>query len=159
MITQISFRRLFLLLLVLLVLTVHAQDYDEADAVDGVDFDAEEVVEAVIEEAVPEPEPEAVPEPEPERVAPTPVAAEKKKLSLPKIPKIKVPDFSKKITGVVGSVKDQSKKALDKVKSISKKDAKKVAAAVVGVWGVSVGVGWLAQNAGKPAVAIKKGKK
>lgn len=162
-----SLRRLLFLFFVLLVVAVHAQEeYEETGITEEVDIDAaDEIVEAtepVAEDPVPEPEPEPepVPAPEPEPVSPTPdVNQTPQKASLPKI---KLPEFSQKISEVVGKVKDQSKKAFDKVKSISQKDAKKVAAAVVGVWGVSVGVGWLAQNA-KPAAPIptngKKGKK
>lgn len=74
---------------------------------------------------VPEPEPEPVPEPEPEPV-PVPEPVQEKKEN-PLVVK--------------------SKALLEKVKSISQKDAKKIAAAVVGVWGVSAGVGWIVQNA------------
>jgi ATP-dependent Zn protease len=34
----------------------------------------------------------------------------------------------------------------DKVKNVSPSQAKKIAAGVLGVWGVSVGAGWVAQN-------------
>jgi len=46
-----------------------------------------------------------------------------------------------------GSMESKVNCMLDKIKNISQNDAKKIAAAVVGVWGVSAGVGWIAQNA------------
>ena len=65
-----------------------------------------------------------------------------------------------KIGCVVDKVVTKSKALVDRVKGMSKQDAKKVAAAVVGVWGVSVGVGWLAQAVkSEPSVTNKKGKK
>lgn len=59
-----------------------------------------------------------------------------------------------KITGAVDQVVDKSKKVLDRCKSMDKADVKKVAAAVVGVWGVAVGVGYLTQPGGVMAAVV-----
>lgn len=68
-----------------------------------------------------------------------------------------------KVAAAIGIVVDKSKEVADRAKSMSKQDAKKVAAAALGVWGVSVGVGWLAQTVAKDAppapTAGKKGRK
>ncbi|GKY94462.1 hypothetical protein MPSEU_000412100 [Mayamaea pseudoterrestris] len=153
-----TLRRLLFLLLVVLAVAIHAQEdeYEENGAVDEGDFDAaeEEHVEPVQEEESfepePEPEPEVDPEPEPQHEEAAHVTDEIK--SQTHSLKAKLPDFSKHISNIVDSVKVQSKRAVDKVKSISQKDAKKVAAAVVGVWGVGLGIGWLAQQNSKPTV-------
>jgi flagellar biosynthesis component FlhA len=50
------------------------------------------------------------------------------------------------VTGIVDKVTSEAKSVVERVKSMNKADAKKVAAAALGVWGVSVGVGWLAQT-------------
>jgi phosphoribosylpyrophosphate synthetase len=51
-----------------------------------------------------------------------------------------------KVAGLVDKVVSEAKSLVNRVKSMNKADAKKVAAAALGVWGVSVGVGWLAQT-------------
>jgi DNA anti-recombination protein RmuC len=48
--------------------------------------------------------------------------------------------------GLVDKVVSEAKSLVNRIKSMNKADAKKVAAAALGVWGVSVGVGWLAQT-------------
>lgn len=65
-----------------------------------------------------------------------------------------------KLSGFVDGIVGKSKSLVDKVKSVSKKDAKKIAAAVVGIWGVSVGVGYLTNQAAttpaNPTIAKRK---
>jgi hypothetical protein len=51
-----------------------------------------------------------------------------------------------KFERLTGEIEAKVKAALSRIKSVSQSDAKKVAAAVVGVWGASAGVGWIAQN-------------
>ena len=54
-----------------------------------------------------------------------------------------------KIKSQTSKVMDKCGSLVSKCKNMSKKDLKKAAVAVVGVWGVSVGVGWLVQTLGE----------
>jgi outer membrane biosynthesis protein TonB len=92
--------------------------------------EVEEEEEEVV--ADPEPEPEPTPEPEPE---PTPEPTPEPVKEVKEAP-TETPTLQAKVDSVIS-----------RVKNISQSDAKKIAAAVVGVWGVSAGVGWIAQNA------------
>jgi hypothetical protein len=56
---------------------------------------------------------------------------------------------------VVDKVKSKGKAVVDRAKTLSKDvDAKKVAAAAVGIWGVAVGVGYLTAGAGNGGSAV-----
>jgi ElaB/YqjD/DUF883 family membrane-anchored ribosome-binding protein len=68
-----------------------------------------------------------------------------------------------KVKSAVSSLKDtivsKSKDVVDKIKGIDKATAKKVAAGAIGVWGVSVAVGFLTKGNAAPETApAKKGK-
>ena len=106
----------------------------------------EMVVEETVIETPQEPEPvqqEAAPEVVVEEVVEEPVAVEEPEPAVEEV----VAAGKSKFSELVDTVVDKSKSLLDKVKSISKKDAKKIAAGVVGIWGVSVGVGYLTNQA------------
>jgi len=114
----------------------HVEDLDDDEIPSGdepmdeqVEEAAEDVYEEMVEEDPPVPE-ETVDEPVVPPVPPTPAVKEAG-------------------DSIVEKIVSKSKKLVDRVKSVSKKDAKKIAAGVVGIWGVSVGVGWLAQQAAK----------
>jgi hypothetical protein len=145
---------LLALLLLLFLSSPSAFVRGDEDAVEDFDETEEEA-----EEAAPEDDPvvEADPEPEPE-----PEAVEEKKAEpvVNVVPGIPVPDEGKNAPSLgskaknalgplVDKVVSRSRSAIDRVKNMSKSDAKKVAAAALGIWGVSVGVGWLAQTANK----------
>ena len=80
-----------------------------------------------------------------------------------------VGEAKKDAASVISTLKDKlfgvkdtvtSSGIVKRVKDISPSDAKKIAAGVLGVWGVSVGAGWLAQNINKAdADAGKNGKR
>jgi hypothetical protein len=147
---------LLLALLLLLFASMPSNLVRAEEDEDAVDFDedAEDLkAEAVDEEPVPEPEPE--PEPVQEKEA-EPVAQEAASVPVPDEPKKKgdsAPSLVSKAKGAVGPIVDKlvskGTSAIDRIKGMSKSDAKKVAAAALGIWGVSVGVGWLAQTANK----------
>lgn len=152
---------MLLLALVLFCLTsprlyVRAQEETEVDL-----DDSEPMVEddepVVTEEAAPEEpeiveeEPVVIEEEEPVVEAPTPEPT-------PAVVKKEGSAIKEKVSSLFGCVKSKCKAGIDKVKGVSSKDAKKIAAAVLGVWGVSVGVGWLAQTANQPA-KVEAGKK
>jgi sorbitol-specific phosphotransferase system component IIBC len=61
--------------------------------------------------------------------------------------------LKEKVSAVMNTVKNKSNLVVDKIKNVSPSDAKKIAAGVLGVWGVSVGAGWVAQNINKNNVA------
>jgi ElaB/YqjD/DUF883 family membrane-anchored ribosome-binding protein len=65
-----------------------------------------------------------------------------------------------KVKSAVASAKDcivsKSKAVVDKVKGIDKATAKKLAAGAIGVWGVSVAVGFLTKGNSAPEVPAKK---
>ena len=63
-----------------------------------------------------------------------------------------------KATDLIKTVSSETKGLVDKAKNISPSDAKKIAAGVLGVWGVSVGAGWLAQNINKQEEEPAKGR-
>jgi hypothetical protein len=149
---------LLALLLLLFLSSPSAFVRCDEDAVEDLDESGEEAEDAAQEDepAVEEADPEPEPEPEPE-------AVEEKKAEpvVNVVPGIPVPGGETKSTPSLGSkaksalgplvdkVVSRSKSAIDRVKNMSKSDAKKVAAAALGIWGVSVGVGWLAQTANK----------
>ena len=54
-------------------------------------------------------------------------------------------------SSVVEGLKDKIKSLVDKVKSLDKPTMKKIAAGAIGVWGVSLAVGWLTKGSGSPA--------
>jgi phage-related protein len=66
-----------------------------------------------------------------------------------------------KLVTVKENVSKKTSLVTDKIKNVSPSHAKKIAAGVLGVWGVSVGAGWVAQNINKAAApeeeAIKGG--
>lgn len=147
-------RWILLLALLLLVFLSSPSVCVRADE-DAVDFDEsaeEEQAEEVYEDPAPEPEPEPEPEPIEEKEA-EPVAEEVAAVPVPEEASSDSSTLSSKAKDAVGSMVEKivsrSKSAIDRVKSMSKSDAKKVAAAALGIWGVSVGVGWLAQTANK----------
>lgn len=154
-------RWMLLLALLLLLFVSSPANLVRAEEEDAVDFDesAEDVqAEVVDEEPVPEPEPEPEPELEPEPVQEKeaePVVQEAASVPVPDEPKKgdSAPSLVSKAKGTVGPLVDklvsQGRTAIDRIKGMSKSDAKKVAAAALGIWGVSVGVGWLAQTANK----------
>jgi len=66
-----------------------------------------------------------------------------------------VANIKAKVTAIVEKVVKESTTLVDKCKSIDPATAKKVAAGVLGAWGVVAGGGWLAGNvagAGKETV-------
>jgi hypothetical protein len=144
-----------LLLIALLACAVFAQDgsYEDTTVVD-----MDELLEQDLQEPV--------------VVQEEPVAAKVPKEEPPVVVKEQVPPLVKEqaslpkpVTELIQMAKDTAAQALDKIKSLSKKDVKKAAAAALGVWGVSVAVGWLAQTSShhKPTTAAfvskAKGKK
>ena len=121
--------------------------------------------EPVQEEPEPVPEPEPEPEPEVNHPAPVPeqapavteeVSSEASKAGT--FVSSKLAPIKEKVLAAVGKVVDCAKSMIDRVKNMSKTQVKKVAAAVLGVWGVSVGVGYLtsASSAAKDVVGKKK---
>ena len=163
-----SIRWIQLLLVILVLFTashqIIAQD-DENDVVyeEAVQHEeevaTEEVIEepAVVEEVPPQVEEVVAVEEEPvvEEAAPTFVPPKEKTIEVDETPSsIKkasgslVDSVVTKSKSVVECSKEKVSKLIDRIKTLDKNDAKKVAAAALGIWGVSVGVGWLA-GAGK----------
>lgn len=93
--------------------------------------------------------------PEPVKKEPVPPPKEEKAKEVPPTPKpdTKKAPAKKENSGesLVEKIVSKSKNAVDRVKNMSKKDAKTVAAYAIGIWGVTAGVGWLAaqNNGGK----------
>ena len=128
---------------------------------------AEETVPAEPEpEEEPEPEPvvedpEPEPEPEPEPVKEDPVVEEE-----PAKEAVKsegsgsgiVGEAISKVTGCIDTCLGKTKAFVKRCKNMSKKDMTKTAVAAVGLWGVSVAVGWLVESA-KSETAPPKGRK
>ena len=52
------------------------------------------------------------------------------------------------VSGVVESAKSKATAIVDKAKSITPEQMKKVAAGAVGIWGVAAGAGWVMNNLG-----------
>jgi vacuolar-type H+-ATPase subunit E/Vma4 len=64
------------------------------------------------------------------------------------------------LTSVVDKAVSQSKALVKRAKAMDKSDVKKVAAAVVGIWGVAVGIGYVTNQAGAGGtVAAATGRK
>lgn len=59
------------------------------------------------------------------------------------------------IASLMSKVTKPGKGLVDKIKSVEKKDAKKVAAGLLGAWGVSLGAGWVKRNGAAGDVANK----
>jgi len=53
------------------------------------------------------------------------------------------------ISKVIKSVSDTTTTVIDSIKNVSEKDAKKAAAASIGVWGAATGIGWAMQRGGE----------
>jgi cytochrome c2 len=148
-----------LLLALLLLLFVSSPSALVRGDDDAVDFD-ESAEEEQAEEVVPEDEPVVEEDAEPEAVLEPDVVADESKPVAEEVKGVPVPgesksspSFASKAKNAVGPLVDEvvnrGKSAIDRIKNMSKSDAKKVAAAALGIWGVSVGVGWLAQTANK----------
>lgn len=56
-------------------------------------------------------------------------------------------------------VVDSAKKLFEKVKSLEKSDLKKLAAGAIGVWGVSLAVGWLTKSSAGGSTTIPEKKR
>lgn len=173
------FSRYLLLLLVLVQLAcmptlVRADEDHDLDSIkDTVQEKVHDVVDEVQEE-IPEPVKEAAETVEEkvehaqETVTETVQAV--KETVVPQVQEkgeSKIAVIKDKINGIVEKVVAKSKTLVEKAKSIRKNDAKKIAAAVIGAWGLSVAVGYLANNiqtntptaAASNNAASKKGKK
>jgi outer membrane biosynthesis protein TonB len=162
----LRFQWVFLVLLVAVLTIVQAHEgHGEAGHVHA--EDEEEILLDAEEEPVAEPEveevdvvEEEVPEPPKDEPAPEPVKEKVSKEEAPvpeKVDKSGPSPLSKiksKVSDAVTCCTDKCKAFADKCKNMSKDDMKKAAAAVVTVWGVSAGIGWLAQqNSVSAAVA------
>merc|ERR1711862_331520 len=112
--------------------------------------------EAVYEKAVeeePEPEPEEEPEPEPEvetkTVEEETVEEEKVEEKTVEEEKVEEETVEEKTadedseSGIISVVEGGVSSVVEKIKSISSSDAKKIGFAVLGVWGVGTAVGWM----------------
>ena len=53
------------------------------------------------------------------------------------------------VSGVVSSAKDKATALVDKAKSVTPAQMKKVAAGALGIWGVAAGAGWVMNNLGQ----------
>ena len=53
------------------------------------------------------------------------------------------------VSGVVSSAKDKATALVDKAKSVTPAQMKKVVAGALGIWGVAAGAGWVMNNLGQ----------
>jgi hypothetical protein len=154
---------LFLLLVIVFIVftsiqNVYAQDYE----VDTTGVNDNEIVAEVVHEPVPEPEEESTPEVVEEvveevienvieevvEVEASPIVEEvvEPVMSDPVVAEDvdkEMKTIQHRTNEIMDTMKTKSKMILNRIKSMDQKDLKKVAGAALGVWGVSLAVGWL----------------
>ena len=125
---------------------VLCEDVVETDVPESIteEVDVTEPVDATIEpESEPEPEPDSEPEPEPEP------ESEPESIDEPS-GEVVEPDeeAAGAIKGILDTVTKQTSAVVDRIKNVDQDDAKKIAAAGIGIWGAATGIGWAMQRGG-----------